>query len=157
MPCTSLTPHSCRFSNILHNSVMLKNVVATVSAKANPCAKLMLISQTDAPARMTIYVPNFEMNFFLISLLLKKRHFLLCDLHFHKSYSVYGVCGYVHFHHRAVWARYRVNVSNAIRNAKAMYSCKCMPSAEDTLVTPALATTLAGKCSVTAFNVFVEK
>ena len=117
----------------------------------------MLISHTDAPARMTIYVPNFEMNFFRISLLLKKRHFLLCDLHFHKSYNVYGVCGYVHFHHLAVWARYRVSVSSAIRNAKATYNCKCMPSAEDTPVTPALATTFAGKCSVTDFNVFIEK
>ena len=132
-------------------------MVATVSAKANPFASDILISHTDAPARMTMYVPNFEMNFFLISLLLKNLHFLLCDRNFHKSYNVYGVCGYVHFHHRAVCARYRVNVSSAIKNAKAMYNCKCMPSTADTLVTPALATTFAGKCSVTDFRVFIEK
>lgn len=38
-----------------------------------------------------------------------------------------------------------------------MYNCRCMPSAEDMLVTPALATTFAGKCSVTDFNVLIEK
>jgi hypothetical protein len=32
-----------------------------------------------------------------------------------------------------------------------------MPSAEDTLVTPALATILAGRCSATDFSVFIEK
>ena len=157
MPCTSLTPHSCRFSNMLQSSVIERNVVATVSAKATPFASDILISQTDAPARMTMYVPNFEMNFLRISLDLKNLHFLLCVRHFHKSYSVYGVCGYVHFHHLAVCARYRVSVSSAIRNANAMYNCKCTPSAEETLVTPALAITFTGKCSVTDFNVFIEK
>lgn len=78
---------------MLQSSVIERNVVATVSVKANPFAKLIEISHTDAPARMTMYVPNFETNFFRISPLLKNLHLRLCDLNFHKSYNVYGVCG----------------------------------------------------------------